>query len=365
MSDEEEEKEEEENEDEEGEGEENEDEEGEGEEDEDEEGEDDEGEENEDEEGEGEEDEDEEDNKKKKKKNKDKDKDNKNKFPDSKLILTNEINFDLSKNNMDLSKNYNSNFSFPLINIPPKPKTVLDILNEINYEMETLSNDLNKTLSFIDHKSIDREKYELQDLLNKAKELTKVIDISESKKEDKFIQSELDDVYNKGIQTRDDINQDISYNQNYQNNYQSNLTDFNQNQLQRNNFPYDPNKNKDYYSSLGNNFNNNNNTFTNNNNNFNNNNNNFNNRFNTSRVKNMDDLYRNNPFIGKQPIIYSQTQNSNIPLSQPQRINPNYNNSNNPNLNYNINQQRPFERYKPQSISHAMDILLDKQNTMA
>ena len=275
-----------------------------------EENEDDEGEENEDEEGEenedeeGEENEDDEDDKKKKKKKdkkkkgkeKEKEKDNE-KFPDKKLVLSNEINLDLSNNNLN-----NNNSPFPFENftniIPERPKTILDILNEVNNEMESLSNELDKTLSFIDHKSIDREKYELQDLLNKAKELTKVIDISESKKEDKFIQSELDDVYNKGIQTRDDINQNIYYNQNYQNNYQRNLTDFNQNQLQRNTFPYDPNKNKDYYSSLGNNFNNNNNNFNNNNNNLNYNNNNFNNRFNTSRVKNMDDLYRNNPFMG-------------------------------------------------------------------
>ena len=55
-------------------------------------------------------------------------------------------------------------------------------MNEVNNEMESLSNELDKTLSFIDHKSIDREKYELQDLLNKAKELTRIIDINESKK---------------------------------------------------------------------------------------------------------------------------------------------------------------------------------------
>ena len=388
MSDEEEEKEEEENEDEEGEGEENEDEEGEGEEDEDEEGEDDEGEENEDEEGEGEEDEDEEDNKKKKKKNKDKDKDkdNKNKFPDNKLILTNEINFDLSKNNMDLSKNYNSNFSFPLINIPPKPKTVLDILNEINYEMETLSNDLNKTLSFIDHKSIDREKYELQDLLNKAKELTRIIDINESKKEDKFVQSDSEDeFYNKGIQTKDNINQDIQYNNiNYIN--PNNLNNYNQNQfqIQRNNFPYDPNRNKDYYASLKSNISDNNNLNPNLNNinnssfnpNFSNQNrfplnnpiNNFstnpnlNNRFNTGRMKKMDNLYRNNPFSGRQPVIYSQSGNQNnlnVPLSQqPLR---NINNIDNNNNYFNQNNPKPFERFKPRNISQAMDILLDKQ----
>ena len=363
-----------------------------------EENEDDEGEENEDEEGEenedeeGEENEDDEDDKKKKKKKdkkkkgkeKEKEKDNE-KFPDKKLVLSNEINLDLSNNNLN-----NNNSPFPFENftniIPERPKTILDILNEVNNEMESLSNELDKTLSFIDHKSIDREKYELQDLLNKAKELTRIIDINESKKEDKFVQSDSEDeYYNKGIQTRDNINQDYSNNNiNYTN--PNNLNNYNQNQfqIQRNNFPYDPNRNKDYYASLKSNISDNNNLNPNLNNinnssfnpNFSNQNrfplnnpiNNFstnpnlNNRFNTGRMKKMDNLYRNNPFSGRQPVIYSQSGNQNnlnVPLSQqPLR---NINNIDNNNNYFNQNNPKPFERFKPRNISQAMDILLDKQ----
>ena len=386
MSDSEDEKEEGENEEEENE--ENEDEEGEENEDgEGEENEDGEGEENEDEEGEENEDE-ENDKKKKEKKNKKtkKTKENDNeKFPDQKLVLSNEINLDLSKTNLNINNNPFSLGNFTSF-IPEKPKTILDILNEVNNEMESLSNELDKTLSFIDHKSIDREKYELQDLLNKAKELTRIIDINESKKEDKFVQSDSEDeFYNKGIQTKDNINQDIQYNNiNYIN--PNNLNNYNQNQfqIQRNNFPYDPNRNKDYYASLKSNISDNNNLNPNLNNinnssfnpNFSNQNrfplnnpiNNFstnpnlNNRFNTGRMKKMDNLYRNNPFSGRQPVIYSQSGNQNnlnVPLSQqPLR---NINNIDNNNNYFNQNNPKPFERFKPRNISQAMDILLDKQ----
>ena len=386
MSDSEDEKEEGENEEEENE--ENEDEEGEENEDgEGEENEDGEGEENEDEEGEENEDE-ENDKKKKEKKNKKtkKTKENDNeKFPEQKLVLSNEINLDLSKTNLNINNNPFSLGNFTSF-IPEKPKTILDILNEVNNEMEILSNELDKTLSFIDHKSIDREKYELQDLLNKAKELTRIIDINESKKEDKFVQSDSEDeFYNKGIQTKDNINQDIQYNNiNYIN--PNNLNNYNQNQfqIQRNNFPYDPNRNKDYYASLKSNISDNNNLNPNLNNinnssfnpNFSNQNrfplnnpiNNFstnpnlNNRFNTGRMKKMDNLYRNNPFSGRQPVIYSQSGNQNnlnVPLSQqPLR---NINNIDNNNNYFNQNNPKPFERFKPRNISQAMDILLDKQ----
>ena len=386
MSDTEDEKEEGENEEEENE--ENEDEEGEENEDgEGEENEDGEGEENEDEEGEENEDE-ENDKKKKEKKNKKtkKTKENDNeKFPEQKLVLSNEINLDLSKTNLNINNNPFSLGNFTSF-IPEKPKTILDILNEVNNEMEILSNELDKTLSFIDHKSIDREKYELQDLLNKAKELTRIIDINESKKEDKFVQSDSEDeFYNKGIQTKDNINQDIQYNNiNYIN--PNNLNNYNQNQfqIQRNNFPYDPNRNKDYYASLKSNISDNNNLNPNLNNinnssfnpNFSNQNrfplnnpiNNFstnpnlNNRFNTGRMKKMDNLYRNNPFSGRQPVIYSQSGNQNnlnVPLSQqPLR---NINNIDNNNNYFNQNNPKPFERFKPRNISQAMDILLDKQ----
>ena len=79
-------------------------------------------------------------------------------------------------------------------------------------------------------------------------------------------------------------------------------------------------------------------------------------------MKKMDNLYRNNPFSGRQPVIYSQSGNQNnlnVPLSQqPLR---NINNIDNNNNYFNQNNPKPFERFKPRNISQAMDILLDKQ----
>ncbi len=340
---------------------------------------------NENEENENEENEDEEksEEEKNKKKEKNKKEDN-SKFEEQKLIPSNEIKIDLSNaQNDNNNKNIlNNNFNFEI------KKNIFQILNEINFDMENLSKEINSTLKFVDSKknsfSIKNEEEDLQTLLKKANDLCKEIDLNHKKTENKAIQS--DDEF-------DFKNKFNNNNENFNNNY-SNLKDF----------PYDPNKNRDYYNSLNesmnyqqqqqnfynnnyNNFpNNNNNNFyslpqpnfnnnfplNSNNNNFNNfnnnnfmtnNNNNFLNRFNnigSSRVKKIDDLYRNQFNSNRQPSIYTQPETNKLnPVllnkqNPPQIINDNFNNINSmPN--------RPFERNKPGSIAQAMDILLDKQ----
>ena len=137
----------------------------EGEDEENEEGEDEEGEEEEggDEEGEEEEGLEEDDDKKKK---------DAQKFETEKLVPQNEIKIDLS-NGMP------SNDTITMSNIPvEKPKSIFSILSEINSEMDALSSELNTTLSIIENKNIDRENEEMRELLNKANQITRDIDIA-------------------------------------------------------------------------------------------------------------------------------------------------------------------------------------------
>ena len=262
--------------------------------------------------------------------------------------------------------------------------------------MENLSKEINSTLKFVDSKkknsfSIKNEEEDLQTLLKKANDLCKEIDLNHKKTENKAIQS--DDEFD----FKNKFNNNNNENYNFNNNNYSNLKDF----------PYDPNKNRDYYNSLNesmnyqqqqqnfynnnynnfpnNNNNNNNNNFyslpqpnfnnnfplNSNNNNFNNNNfnnnnfmtnnnNNFLNRFNnigSSRVKKIDDLYRNQFNSNRQPSIYTQPETNKLNPVLLNKQNPPSNDFN----NINSMPNRPFERNKPGSIAQAMDILLDKQ----
>ena len=244
-----------------------------------------------------------------------------------------------------------------------RPKNIFTILSEINSEMDALSSELNTTLSFIDNRNIDRENEEMRQLLNKATQLTKDIDLMESipkSVENKCIQSDNED-YNSSPEPRKNTyeNQDNnSPKMSYQRQYEYD---------NKKEPPFDPNKNKYYYSTLGSN--------SIQNNNYNYQNQMMSNRypnFNTSRVKRMDELYQGKQFSNRMPIIYSQNEvngsrtfdRGNNNLNGSFRINNNNNTMSgyNSNNEYGNNQgQRPFERYKPGSISQAMDILLDKQ----
>ena len=333
--------------------------------------------------------EEEEDDKKKKKKGK-KNKEEKKeieKVSKDKLIETNEVKTDINNNN-------EINFTMGNISLSDRQKTISEILSEVNYDMEFLSKQIDQNFTSLNYPKFsysnfnnynnlnNKENESFQNLLMRVKELTKIID-NENLKDNNYIKNNInDDILNQGMEIQNNFN-------NYQN---------------RNNniFPYDPNKNKEYYSSLhsnnnynyyNNNFNNNNllnNNFNNNNfnnNNYNNNNLNLNsnpnqnfhsrnlnnniplspnqnnhtvsnNYYNTTRIRRMDELYRSNRdnISNRKPIIYSQMgnpQNINIPLKNTQE---NINNKNNL-----ISNQNNFERYKPGSISQAMNILLDKE----
>ena len=331
--------EEEEEENEEGEGEEGEDEEGEGEE-----GEDEENEEGEDEEGE--EDEDDDDQKKKKKK----DASSTQKFETEKLVPQNEIKIDLS-NGMP------SNDTITMANIPvEKPKSIFAILSEINSEMDALSTELNTTLSIIENKNIDRENEEMRELLNKANQITRDIDIMENipkpvQVENKCVQSDDEDNYPSSPESHKYMN--TNENNNFQQPQQ--MRQFSYDTNNKRDFPYDPDKNKYYYSSLSSN-----NIPTMNSNRPN---------YNTSRVKRMDELYQGRQFGNRMPVIYSQNEVNGSRSFGTERVSDmngsfRQNQMMNNNSNYAYSQmqpQRPFERYKPGNISQAMDILLDKQ----
>ena len=323
----------------------------EGEDEENEEGEDEEGEEEEgvDEEGEEEEGDEEDDDKKKTKKK------DAQKFETEKLVPQNEIKIDLS-NGMP------SNDTITMSNIPvEKPKSIFSILSEINSEMDALSSELNTTLSIIENKNIDRENEEMRELLNKANQITRDIDIMENipkpiQVENKCVQSDNEEDY----QSSPMSNKYINSNEN-NNSPPQQMRQFSYDTNNKRDFPYDPNKNKYYYSSLSSN----NNIPTMNSNRFN---------YNTSRVKRMDELYQGRQFGNRMPVIYSQNEVNGSRSFGGERVNSDLNGSFrqnqmnsqmiNNNSGYPYSQmppQRPFERYKPGNISQAMDILLDKQ----
>ena len=314
--------------------------------------------------------------KKKKEEKKEKEKVSKDKFKE-----TNEVKIDVNNNN-------EINFTMGNISLSDRQKTISEILSEVNYEMDFLSKQIDNNFinlnypkfSYSNYNNYNKENDDYQSLLMRVKELTRIID-NENLKGNNYIKNNIDDdiLFNKGMKIQNNFN-------NYQNK-NNNIS------------PYDPNRNKEYYSSLNsnnynnfhnNNFNNNNNYSNLNNNNYNNNyNNNINlntnenhslnsrnlnnniplssnqnnhtvstNFYNTSRIRKMDELYRTNKNNNenRKPRIYSQMgnpQNINIPLKN---IQENITNKNNL-----ISNQNNFERYKPGNITQAMNILLDKE----
>ena len=76
------------------------------------------------------------------------------------------------------------------------PKSILSILAEINSDMDTLSSELNRTLSIVEYKTQDRENDEMKELLNRVSQIVKEIDKMENIPKpiqvDKGIQSDQD-----------------------------------------------------------------------------------------------------------------------------------------------------------------------------
>lgn len=252
------------------------------------------------------------------------------KFETEKLVPSNEIKLDLANGIQNISP-------LTLSDIPvEKPKSILSILAEINIDMDTLSSELNRTLSIVEYKTQDRENDEMKELLNRASQIVKEIDTMENKpiQVDKGIQSDQDEGYR--------ISQNRQYNHNSPPRYDNRQYMYDDRQL-----PYDPEKNKSYYSSLNNSHNNI-----------------IQNPpssrggrgvYNSTRVKRMDNLYQgrqSNPI----PLIYSQNEmNGSYPVNDSLTNN---------NSSYGYSQMpgpqpRQFERYKPGNVSNAMDILLN------
>ena len=224
--------------------------------------------------------------------------------------------------------------------IIPK-KTTIQLLMEISSEMDTLSSHMEQALPIkqinytspniniisnplVDSHSImaslDKDDLEIKNLINKANELSNNNNI---KKEE-----EIKTYEDKGCQSEDEIendgeNEDKAYQDYYNNNQNGNK------------FPYDPNKHLEYTNVS----------------------------HNDTRIKKMEDLYNRTNSIRRQPIIYTQPETSNKNINLNNNYNQlNYINRTNYNNEQNINDKNDnFQRFRPNNISQAMDILLDNE----
>ena len=349
---------------------------------------DEEGEDKEDEEGEGKEDdeeeEDEEDDKKKKKKKKGKnEKEEKKeeekienggetqiKFPETKLSPTKEIKMDLNLNLNNSENIYFNGNDFTLANVIPK-KSTLQLLMEISSDMDALTSHLEQVLPSpmkynIDYKitnpildipkipvistsplppvpNYDLEDIEIKKLINKANQLTNNsilhknnIDINNS-----MSNNEIKIYEDKGCQSDNEM--ENSYHNKYNEDDMTQQEYYNDNENNRNGirYPYDPYKHIDYYNDLRNNYNGN-----------------YENQFgfNDNNKRRMDQFYRRNNSFSRNIGRYEQPEFNNNINSMRNMDYPNFNKENNLR-----DRDMEFQRYKPGSINHAMDILLDKK----
>lgn len=214
----------------------------------------------------------------------------------------------------------------------PKSKDIFTIISEVNAEMDSLSSELDATFSRIETKNDDKDSDNLKDLLSKASELTKQLDLQIEDTEkiigNKAIQSNEEEV------KRDPKGEPPQISTSPYDLY-SNPIYPRKEQFQ----PYDPNKNKQYYSSLAMN-----------------NNNNFlrgysnssnltqpplgygSNRYQTSRLKRMDELYQGGGFGSKMPIIYSQSEVGSSQSLRGESL---------PNNEFNENMRKKYQDYLP------------------
>ena len=331
-----------------------------------------EGEENEDDEEKEEEEDEEEDNKKKKKKGKGKKNEKKeekgeneeetqNKFPETKLSPTKEIKMDLNLNLNNLNNSDNIFFNgndITMANIIPK-KSTLQLLMEISSDMDALTSHLEKVLPSpikynIDYKitnpiidvptmpiiqnyslppvpNYDQEDIEIKKLINKANEMTNTSILNKNNVElnNSMSNKEIKIFEDKGCQSDDEI--ENSYNKQIDDDRTQQEYYNNENNRNGSRFPYDPNKHLDYYNDLRNN------------------NGSYEKKIpfsDSNRVRRMEDYYRgNNSSFRRSPIIYTQPESNQV---------RNYNKENN-------NKDLRYQRYRPGSITQAMDILLDKK----
>ena len=235
---------------------------------------------------------------------------------------------DIEKNiDINLNKNKGIDNTMETFPINENQKSISQILSEVDFEMNSLSNQIDNQFLHTNYKTFHNNNIEN---LIKSKDSTKIID-NENLREINLIQNSLDNdiLFNKLIQGSPN-NFDKYFNQSKNNLYES----------------Y---KNSDYYSSFNLNSNNIFNTYPNLYTNLS-----SNQEIHPSRMKVMNNLFDHNYKIRK-PKIYTQIQklqNIKIPIKnshQEFQFTNNFNTG-----------KRSFERIKPYRISNAIDILLNK-----
>ena len=242
------------------------------------------------------------------------------KFSEDKLLPSKEIKMDLNLNNLNSSNSNNIYFNgndITLANITPPKKSTLQLLSEISTDMDTLSSHLEKVLPppipkkydiiypistpQIITNPTDNQDLEIKQLIEKANELTNNSVLNQKK--ENISEQPIKTYEDKCCQSDDEIensyHQQMEENKSLEREY---YNTYNNNGIRRQ-FPYDPYKHMDYYNDLRNN-------------------------------NNINNTYR------RRPLIYKQRENT-------------YNNFRGNDI--------AFERYKPGSITHAIDILLDKK----
>ena len=238
---------------------------------------------------------------------------------------------------IDINLNKNKVIDFTMGNFTTKEsqKSISQILSDVNFEMNSLSNQINSQFIYNKYKTFHNDNI---DNLLKEKFSNQIID-NENLREITLIQNSLDNIilFNKTLQGSLS-NFDKNFTQQFP--YQSSLNDHNL---------YESYKNNEYYSSFNLNSNNNFNTYPNVTTNLS-----LNQEINISRMKEMNSLFNHKNKIRK-PKIYTQIQklqNIKIPIKNSQ---PEFQFTNNFNSG-----KRSFERIKPYRISNAIDILLNK-----
>ena len=250
------------------------------------------------------------------------------KFPETKLSPRKEIKMDLNLN-LNNSSNLFSNVNDIVMGTYIPKKSSLQLLNEISSDMDNLSLHLEKVLPSpklvnIDNNIVnissfpipnfDKEDFEIKKLIDKANNMVNNSILNTKNDINNSISKEVKTYEDKGCQSDEELENTYSE----QNGNDWSHQDYYNSNNRNIRFPYDPYKHLDYYNDLRNNGN----YYRGNNNSF-------------RRLGNLTEKNVNN----------EQIRSMNYKV---------YNTENN-------NREFRYQRYKPGSITQAMDILLDKK----
>jgi hypothetical protein len=207
-------------------------------------------------------------------------------------------------------------------------KSTLQLLNEISSDMDILSFHLEKVLpspklfninsnivnisnniSSFPIPNLDKENFEIKNLIDKANNMVNNSILNSKNDINNSINKEVKTYEDKGCQSDEEL--DNNYSEQNGNEHQ----DYYNNNIR---FPYDPYKHLDYYHDLRNNGN---------------------------YYRGNNNAFRRLGYLSEQNVNNGQIRNINYKV---------YNTGNN-------NREFQFQRYKPGSITQAMDILLEKK----